>query len=149
MHLRLLRPHSLFIVLGLAGTRTYSVRRPYSVLVLERTALHSYQSQPMQQKESIGALCAVLITKLFRNFNDMGNYRSHNTEPVWPPASSQNFFPDSATRESDDAAFYEAMRFIQQECLDNSDDESEKADKTTATAPKKEESQKTACARAH
>jgi hypothetical protein len=41
--LRLL--HSLFVALGLAGTRTYSVRRTYSVL-LERTAT-SYTNHPI------------------------------------------------------------------------------------------------------
>jgi hypothetical protein len=47
---------------------------------------------------------------------------------------SQTFFPDSSTnRETEDAAFHESMRFVQQECLCNSDDcESEKADKRTA-----------------
>jgi hypothetical protein len=51
---------------------------------------------------------------------------------------SQSFFPDAVTRELEDAAFCKTMQFVQQECLDNYDDESEKADKPTATAPKKE-----------
>jgi hypothetical protein len=69
----------------------------------------------------------------------MGNQPSRPT--VAPPAS-QTFFPDSATRETEDAAFYETMRFIQEECLDNSDDESETADETPATAPKKKRAKK-------
>jgi hypothetical protein len=73
----------------------------------------------------------------------MGNHPSRTT--VTPP-TSQSFFPDSATRETEDAAFYETMRFIQQECLDNSDDESddesETADEMPATAPKKKRAKK-------
>jgi hypothetical protein len=69
----------------------------------------------------------------------MGNHPSRTT--VTPP-TTQTFFPDSATRETEDAAFYERMRFIQQECLDNSDDESETADETPATDPKKKRARK-------
>ena len=64
----------------------------------------------------------------------MGNQPSCPT--IAPPAS-QTFFPDSATRETEDAAFYETMQLIREECPDNSDDESERADETPATAPKK------------
>jgi hypothetical protein len=54
----------------------------------------------------------------------MGNY----------PTTSQTFFPDCAIREREDAALDESMQFIQQECIDNSDDDSaEKPDKPTAT----------------
>jgi hypothetical protein len=67
----------------------------------------------------------------------MGNY----------PTTSQTFFPDFPIREREDAAFDESMQFIQQECIDNSDDESaEKPDETTATAtvtaPKKKRAKK-------
>ena len=67
----------------------------------------------------------------------MGNY----------PTISQTFFQDRAIREREDAAFDESMQFIQQECIDNSDDESaEKPDETTATAtvtaPKKKRAKK-------
>jgi hypothetical protein len=74
----------------------------------------------------------------------MGNYPSCAAS-VWPPTTgSQTFFPDgSATRETEDAAFYESMQFIQQECLYNSDDyESEKADERTADVPKKKRAKK-------
>jgi hypothetical protein len=50
--------------------------------------------------------------------------------------------PDSATRETEDAAFYKTMRFVKEECLDNSDDESETADEMPATAPKKKRAKK-------
>jgi hypothetical protein len=40
-------------------------------------------------------------------------------------------------REREDAAFYESMRFILQECIDNYDDGSDEPDETTATARKK------------
>ena len=71
----------------------------------------------------------------------MGNHPS-STASVWPPTSQASFFPDSATRETEDAAFYETMRFIQQECLDNSDDDSDIADEMAATTPKKKRAKK-------
>jgi hypothetical protein len=54
---------------------------------------------------------------------------------IWPPRS-QAFFPDSITREREDAAFHESLRFIQDECLYNSDVESD-IDEMTVIVPKK------------
>jgi hypothetical protein len=62
----------------------------------------------------------------------MGNYPSR-------AASALTFFRDSAVREREDAAFCESMQFVQQECLDNSDDES---DEMNATALKKKRAKK-------
>ena len=70
----------------------------------------------------------------------MGNYHAHPALLAWP-RTSQTFFPDTAAREREDGAFYESMRFMQQEGINDSDDES---DETTATAPKKKESQEMA-----
>jgi hypothetical protein len=77
----------------------------------------------------------------------MGNFLSRrSTVSVWPAAPSPTtFFPDSVIREREDAAFYESMRIIQQECIDNSDDESDNADQShemTATAPRKKRAKK-------
>jgi hypothetical protein len=73
----------------------------------------------------------------------MGNYHLSRAAPSAScPATtaSQIFFPapSNAIREREDAACYESMGYIQQECIDNSDDESVKPDETTVlTAPKK------------
>jgi hypothetical protein len=69
-------------------------------------------------------------------------------QPGKLPNNQQTFFPDRAIREREDSAFDEPMQFIQQECIDNSDDESsaEKPDEMTATAtvtaPKKKRAKK-------
>ena len=70
----------------------------------------------------------------------MGNYHSRPALSAWP-RTSQTFFtqPDTAAREREDAAFYESMRSMQQECIDDYDYES---DETTATAPKKKRAKK-------
>ena len=69
-------------------------------------------------------------------WNNMGNYHSRPALSAWP-RTSQTFFPDTAAREREDAAFYEAfyesMRFMPQEGTDDSDDE--QSDETTATSP--------------
>ena len=69
----------------------------------------------------------------------MGNYHSRPALSAWPRSNSQTYFPDTAAREREDAAFYESMRFMQQERIDDYDDES---DETTATAPKKKRAKK-------
>ena len=55
----------------------------------------------------------------------MGNDHSRPALSAWPRSNSQTFFPDTAAREREDAAFYESMRFMQQERIDDSDDESD------------------------
>ena len=69
------------------------------------------------------------------------DYHSRPALSPWPHSTSQTFFPDTAAREREDAAFYASMRFMQQEeRIDDSDDES---DETTATAaPKKKRAMK-------
>jgi hypothetical protein len=53
----------------------------------------------------------------------------------------QALFPDNIIREREDAAFYESLQFIQQECLNNSDVESD-IDEMTVTVPKKKSAKK-------
>ena len=69
----------------------------------------------------------------------MGNYYSRPALSA-SPRTGQSFFPDAAAREREDGAFYEPMRFMEQEGIDYSDDESHT---TTATAaPKKKRAMK-------
>ena len=67
----------------------------------------------------------------------MGNDHSRPALSAWPRSNSQTFFPDTAAREREDAAFYESMRFMQQEHIDDSDDESDET-----TAPKRKRAKK-------